>query len=143
MTQSHPHRARRGILAGSVILFLGVLNGVPAAQAAVNCVTSFGVTQTETTVTGTSANDTIACGGALPGKTINGGNGNDSITGTIFIDTINGEGGNDTITGTIGDDVVTGGLGDDTMTGSAGNDRLSGGAGNDTMTGSEGDDTLN
>ena len=125
MTQPHHHRARRGILAGSMILFFSVLNGVPAAQAAVNCVTSFGVTQTETTVTGTSANDTIACGGALPGKTINGGNGNDTITGTVFIDKINGEGGNDTITGTIGDDVVDGGLGDDTMTGSAGNDRLS------------------
>lgn len=120
MIQSQHHRSRRGILAGAVIMFLGVLDGLPAAQAAVNCVTSTGVTQTDTTVTGTPANDTIACGGALPGKTINGNAGNDTITGTMFVDAINGDAGNDTITGTPGNDVVNGGLGDDTMTGSAG-----------------------
>ena len=121
---------------------MGVLSGMTVANAAVKCVASSGVTQTETTVTGTSANDTIDCGGALPGKTVKGNGGNDTITGTVFVDSLNGGDGNDTITGAIANDILVGGNGNDTMTGSAGNDMLSGGIGDDTLTGSEGDDTL-
>lgn len=128
------------ILAGTVVLAMGLI-GPTVAQAAVDCVVSFGVTQTATTVTGTLSNDTIDCGGASPGKTIDGGVGLDSITGTVFVDTINGEVGNDTLTGGIGNDILNGGLGNDTVTGSAGDDNLNGGDGDDTMTGSEGNDT--
>ncbi len=136
------HRARKGLVVTAAVLLMGALSGATPAYAAVNCVTSFGVTQTDTTVTGTTANDTIDCGGALPGKTVNGSGGNDSITGTVYVDTLNGDSGNDTMTGAIGNDILNGGIGDDTLTGSAGDDLLNGGTGDDTLTGSEGIDTL-
>jgi hypothetical protein len=101
----------------------------------VPCVVSVGVTQTATTVTGTSADDTIDCTNASPGKTITGGDGNDTITGTAFDDRINGGNGNDTVTGGPGNDVIEGGNGNDTLTGSAGNDLVTDiGDGNDTIT---------
>jgi hypothetical protein len=99
------------------------------------CVVGPGVTQTATTVTGSSANDTIDCTNASPGKTITGGDGNDTITGTAFGDVINGGNGNDTVTGGPGDDAIEGGNGDDTLTGSAGNDVVTDtGDGEDTIT---------
>jgi Ca2+-binding RTX toxin-like protein len=106
LSHLHHHRLRRGTFAVTVIIAMGVLNGPTAAHAAVNCVVSTGVTQTDTTVTGTSGNDTIDCGGANPGKTINGNAGNDTITGTGFVDTINGDPGNDTLTGGVGNDAL-------------------------------------
>jgi hypothetical protein len=124
------------------IMGMSGLIGAPTAFAASNCVVGPGVTQTATTVTGTSENDTIDCTSADPGKTINGNGGNDTITGTVFNDTINGGAGNDTLTGDVGDDILTGDVGDDTLTGSDGNDNLSGGAGMDTLNGSAGNDTL-
>ena len=133
------HRTRRGILAGSLFLALGVLNGVTPAHAAVNCVGSIGVTQTATVVTGTSGNDTIDCGGANPGKTVNGNGGNDTITGTPFVDMINGGAGNDTITGSDGNDILIGGDGNDTITGGRSNDTATLGNGNDTFVWNPGD----
>jgi Ca2+-binding RTX toxin-like protein len=101
----------------------------------VPCVVSVGVTQTAGTVTGTAADDTIDCTNASPGKTINGFDGNDTITGTAFNDIIDGGNGNDTITGGPGDDVIEGGNGNDTLTGSAGDDVVTDvGDGNDTIT---------
>ncbi len=101
----------------------------------VDCVVSVGVTQTATTVTGTAADDTIDCTNASPGKTINGLDGNDTITGTAFDDTVSGGNGNDTITGGPGDDVIEGGNGNDTLTGSGGDDVVTDvGDGNDTIT---------
>ncbi|MEA2185384.1 MAG: hypothetical protein QOK16_395 [Solirubrobacteraceae bacterium] len=94
------------ILAGSAAIAIG-LNSAPVALAAVDCVVGLGVTQTATTVTGTSGNDTINCGGASPGKTIDGNGGLDTITGTLSVDTINGGDGNDTMTGGIGNDILT------------------------------------
>ncbi len=118
------HRIRRGILTGTVIMTMGVLNSATPAHAAVNCVASHGVTQTETTVTGTSGNDTIVGGGANPAKTVNGNGGNDIITGTVFVDTLNGEDGNDTLTGVAGDDTLNGGDGTDTCSGGTGTNTL-------------------
>ncbi len=66
------------------------------------------------------------------------------------IENINGGWGDDTLTGTadsnildggVGDDVVSGGAGDDSLAGGLGNDMLSGGAGNDVLFGSFGTDT--
>ena len=116
------------LVAGTMVM--GGFIGATSASAATNCVVGPGVTQTDTTVTGTPANDTIDCTSADPGKTINGGGGNDTITGTRFNDTINGGAGDDTITGSAGNDRLSGGLGMDTLSGSAGNDNLSG-PGND------------
>ena len=84
--------------------------------AAIDCVVSEGVTQTATTVTGTSGNDTIDCTNASGGKTITGGDGNDTITGTVFDDNIVGGEGNDTLTGGPGEDTIDGGPGENTIT---------------------------
>ena len=108
----------------------------------VPCVVGPGVVQTATTVTGTSADDTIDCTGASPGKWILGLDGNDTITGTAFNDAIIGGNGNDTLTGGPGIDYLAGGAGNDTVTGSAGDDTLLGGTGNDTLSGGVGNDTI-
>jgi Ca2+-binding RTX toxin-like protein len=144
MNHVHQHRIRSSLLAGTVVMAIGLVGAATAAQAAVPCVVGPGVTQTDTTVTGSPGNDTIDCGGTNPGKTINGNGGNDTITGTDFNDTINGGDGNDTITGGTGDDNLTGGLGIDTISGSAGNDTLAGYSNDgsqDSLDGGDGIDT--
>jgi hypothetical protein len=108
----------------------------------VPCVVSVGVLQTPTTVTGTSADDTIDCTNASPGKWILGLDGNDTITGTSFADTVIAGNGNDTVTGGPGIDYIEGNAGNDTLTGSAGDDTLLAGSGNDTLSGGVGNDTL-
>jgi Ca2+-binding RTX toxin-like protein len=67
---------------------------------------------------------------------VNGGSGNDTITGSKFADDLRGGGGNDTLTGGSGNDVLNGGGGDDTMTGGAGKDTFvyATGYGNDRVT---------
>ncbi|MBD2679991.1 SdiA-regulated domain-containing protein [Nostoc paludosum FACHB-159] len=57
--------------------------------------------------------------------------------------TVDGSNGEDTLTGTGGDDNLSGGNGKDTLFGNAGNDTLSGGNGVDVLWGKEGDDLLN
>ena len=116
-------------------------NCVPeAVEPYVPCVVSVGVTQNETTVTGTPGDDTIDCSAASPGKTIDGFGGNDTITGTQFDDVITGGEGNDTITGLGGNDTLDGNQGNDTISGGEGNDTITGSEGNDTLSGEGGDD---
>ncbi len=91
-------RVIRPLLVAAIMIPCG-FSSATAAYASSNCVVGPGVTQTATTVTGSSGNDTIDCTSADPGKTINGNGGNDTINGTNFDDTINGNDGNDTITG--------------------------------------------
>ncbi|WP_250645460.1 Ig-like domain-containing protein [Salidesulfovibrio onnuriiensis] len=70
------------------------------------------------------------------------GNAGDDVfytTGTGGI-SVNGHDGNDTLTGGAGDDAFVGGKGDDLLRGNAGNDRMDGGAGDDTLEGGRGDD---
>jgi Ca2+-binding RTX toxin-like protein len=76
--------------------------------------------------------------------TIDGGGGNDNLTGSPNADTITGGAGNDTIVGLGGIDVIDGGDDDDTITGGPGNETQLGGAGNDTFIWNPGDgsDTL-
>ena len=145
LTAHKAHQDRRDLIPAPA-------NGCPPNQAFpvvdpytgpfVPCVVSVGVLQTPTTVTGTSADDTIDCTNASPGKWILGLDGNDTITGTAFNDTIIGGNGNDTITGGPGVDYLEGNAGNDTLTGSAGNDTLLAGSGNDTLSGGVGNDTL-
>ncbi len=80
-----------------------------------------------------------------------GGEGNDSITGTssddVILggsgnDTLNGGDGNDYVRGITGDDVIDGGAGVDAVNGNEGNDTVSGGAGNDYVRGGQGNDAL-
>jgi hypothetical protein len=115
---------------------------VPYEGPIVLCVVGPGVLQTARTVTGTSADDTIDCTGAVPRKRILGLAGNDTITGSAFADTIIGREGNDTITGGPSLDYIQGNAGNDTLTGSGGDDTLIAGLGNDTISGGFGNDTL-
>jgi hypothetical protein len=76
-----------------------------------------------------------------------GGAGDDTITVTIPGNTriktvLNGGAGNDTITGGDGSDTILGGQGNDTLSGGQGNDTLRGGAGADSLAGGQGNDTL-
>jgi Ca2+-binding RTX toxin-like protein len=73
---------------------------------------------------------------------IDGGGGNDTLTGSDQNDTIIGGVGNDNLTGLFGDDSITGGEGVDTIFGNGGNDTLLGGDGRDTITGGDGDDFI-
>ncbi|MCA1672016.1 MAG: hypothetical protein LC799_07385, partial [Actinobacteria bacterium] len=66
----------------AAIVTMGGIAGASTASAAATCTIGPGVTQTSTTVTGSSGNDTIDCTNSDPGKTINGNGGNDTITGT-------------------------------------------------------------
>ena len=74
---------------------------------------------------------------------IEGGDDNDTLTGSAGPSMINGNMGNDSLIGSAAADTIMGGGGDDVMDGGAGGDMLSGQAGDDTMTGGLGDDTLN
>ncbi|MEY4173227.1 MAG: hypothetical protein RI900_392 [Actinomycetota bacterium] len=58
------------------------------------------------------------------------------------IERIDGGAGNDNLTGSLGDDVMTGGLGIDNVAGGVGNDTLSGGPGVDLITPGAGNDVL-
>ena len=74
------------------------------------------------------------------GLVLNGGSGNDNLTGSALADTISGGAGNDTLDGGSGDDMLFGEAGADTLKGGAGNDKLDGGAGEDKLTGGAGAD---
>ena len=78
----------------------------------------------------------------LPGVTLTGTSGQDSLTGSPGADTISAGAGADSLTGNAGWDVLNGGDGADQLFGGTGNDTLYGGAGADTMFGDEGADTL-
>ncbi|MCU0543465.1 MAG: peptidylprolyl isomerase [Oscillatoriaceae cyanobacterium Prado104] len=73
---------------------------------------------------------------------VQGGGGNDRITGSNINDAINGNLGNDTITGEAGDDFLRGGKDDDSISGGVGNDIVNGNQGNDVLTGDAGNDFL-
>ncbi len=71
-------------------------------------------------------------------NSIDGGAGNDSITGSVGADVIIGSAGLDTLNGSIGDDIIEGGADNDALNGATGNDvfrYLVGGFGADTITG--------
>jgi Ca2+-binding RTX toxin-like protein len=73
---------------------------------------------------------------------IDGGTGNDVITGNINGDQLYAGSGDDIAYGNGGDDEVYGGGGNDALTGNEGDDSLSGGYGNDTLLGGSGTNYL-
>ncbi len=75
-------------------------------------------------------------------STINGTNGDDSLTGTSGGDTIKGKKGDDTLIGDDGNDQLIGGQGDDSLDGGTGDDTLKGDNGDDTLLGGADDDDL-
>jgi Ca2+-binding RTX toxin-like protein len=82
--------------------------------------------------------------GPLPGASLFGGRGNDTLTGGSGRDLLLGEAGDDVIDGGAGSDLLLGGAGDDVLAGGAGDDQVLGGAGQDRMLWNRGDgsDTL-
>jgi len=76
------------------------------------------------------------------GATVEGGAGNDELTGTPGDDELSGGLGDDTLIGGAGDDTLVGGAGADALSGSAGVDNLSGETGNDSIDGGDGNDTI-
>ncbi len=105
-----------------------------------------GVSAALVIVNGDGGNDVINASTAIPGGIrlrMNGGDGSDSITGSLGNDTIDGGDGDDSLNGGTGNDTMIGGAGNDRLNGGAGNDRELGGDGNDTLLGSDGNDILN
>ena len=105
-----------------------------------------GVSAAVVIVNGEGGNDVINASTATLGSIrlrMNGGDGNDSITGSLGDDTIDGGDGDDSLNGGTGNDTLIGGAGNDRLNGGAGNDRELGGDGSDTLLGVDGNDTLN
>lgn len=82
-------------------------------------------------ITGGRQNDTLI--GAAGADLINGGDGDDLLL---------GDAGNDVLNGGRGDDVIDGGGDRDNLSGNDGNDSMRGGLANDTLRGGNGDDLL-
>lgn len=76
------------------------------------------------------------------GLELDGGPGNDELTGRNGADEIHGAAGDDTIVGGGGRDELEGGTGDDRLLGGKGRDTLEGGAGNDLLSGGGGADVF-
>jgi Ca2+-binding RTX toxin-like protein len=85
------------------------------------------------TIFGNGGNDHITGGNAYISSFGNAFGGSDSLDGGL---------GNDTITGLSGSDTIDGGAGNDALNGGSGGDRLYGGAGVNVLDGGEGDDTF-
>ena len=81
-------------------------------------------------------------GGATPGETITGTNGDDFLVGTIGDDTINALAGADNVFGLDGADIINGGSGFDNLDGGSGADTIDGGSEDDQLTGGDGNDVM-
>ena len=95
----------------------------------------------EDTITGSKYSDII--NGGDDNDSIDGGDGNDTIYGGNGEDIINGEDGNDVIYGGNGKDTIDGGKGNDKIYGDNGDDSIKGGEGNDIIYGGNGKDAIN
>ena len=99
---------------------------------------------TSVTVNGEGGNDNLAGGEYNARWTLDGGAGDDTLTGGLADNnTLLGGDGDDQINGRSGHgSTIHGGAGDDTIAGGGGNDKLYGEAGNDSLDGDNGDDLL-
>ncbi len=122
----------------------GTLSGTPTDD------TDLNLTITATDDSGDSASDSFILDVKEPtldisapwfGGTVDGGSGDDTLSGSWFGDTLNGNAGDDTLNGGFGRDVINGGEGDDALNGGWGRDTLTGGTGNDVLQGGIGSDT--
>jgi Ca2+-binding RTX toxin-like protein len=93
-------------------------------------------------VSGGDGIDTISASTLLVPVQIDGGAGNDTLTGGRVNDLLLGGEGNDRLTGGPGDDSILGGAGNDTVIAGIGNDFVRGGVGRDTLNGDGGNDVL-
>lgn len=102
-----------------------------------NAVTTGAITAGTVSAAGLTGTATLTMGAALVGGTTN------TVTGSANDDTLVGDA-NDTtnIDGGAGDDDITGGTDAETIQGGAGDDAIAGGGGADTINGGDGDDTI-
>ncbi|WP_076071793.1 pre-peptidase C-terminal domain-containing protein [Sphingomonas montana] len=124
-------------------------SGFVLADKSVQFATTLNISNSgQTTLYGTSLNDTITGSGAA--DTLYGYAGNDSVTGGTGADMIYGGAGDDTLFGNqdadqvfgeTGNDIIYGGQGSDTLNGGAGDDYLEGGLGDDRIIGGVGTNT--
>jgi Ca2+-binding RTX toxin-like protein len=97
----------------------------------------------QATVNGEGGNDDLEVGIELNvGFSLNGGPGDDTLSGTGAADIINGGDGNDSISGQGSGDAIEGGPGDDKLYGDTGDDVITGDAGDDMIDGADGSDTI-
>ncbi|MCT4577687.1 calcium-binding protein [Donghicola sp.] len=89
---------------------------------------------------GNGADNTMV--GDSTANSLNGGDGNDWISGYAESDLLLGDAGDDTLDGGTESDTLMGGDGDDLLNGDDGDDHLNGQAGNDTLNGGAGLDSL-
>lgn len=89
-----------------------------------------------------AADDANGTADSLPWSVDQGGDGDDTVTGTAAGDMLHGYAGDDLISGLGGDDDIRGGAGADLLSGNADDDMLHGGDGPDTLSGGEGADEL-
>ncbi|MEP4194788.1 MAG: sulfatase-like hydrolase/transferase [Aliishimia sp.] len=75
-------------------------------------------------------------------ENVEGGGGDDLLSGDAGANILNGQMGDDELRGKFGNDKLFGMQGDDVLAGDGGNDQLLGGQGNDTLGGGDGDDLL-
>ena len=101
-----------------------------------------GVVQLAYTVSDGSATVTQTAHLNVRPAEIEGGDGDDVLTGMAGVDVIDGAAGADVVLGLGGADVIVGGAGDDRLSGGDGDDLISGGAGDDLIFGGAGNDRL-
>ncbi len=77
-------------------------------------------------------------GGTPVAMIVKGGNGNDTLIGSVQADTLDGEAGDDTIQGGNGNDLLIGGFGRDSIVGGLGADTIKGGPAKDTINSQDG-----
>lgn len=109
----------------------------------INDLNNVGVTSV--IINGGNGNDVISGKGKLLGDVrlvVNGDDGDDRINGTNGAEELNGGLGNDLINGGDGADIINGNAGDDALDGGAGDDSLIGDLGADLISGGDGIDTL-
>ena len=103
------------------------------------------VSGTLVVVNGEDGDDTLSAAGVRIGDVrlrLDGGDGADTLTGSLDADTLWGGLGDDRVDGDRGDDTIVGGEGDDDLDGQDDDDLIIGNGGNDTIDGGEGDDSL-
>ncbi|HEX7811314.1 MAG TPA: Ig-like domain-containing protein, partial [Burkholderiales bacterium] len=90
-------------------------------------------------------NDTVTLNSLTIPAMVDGGDGNDTLSGASSSGSLwlIGGAGHDTLVGGSGNDLLDGGAGNDTLVGGPGNDVLLGGSGDDILSGGAGSDTLN
>lgn len=129
--------------AGDVIAISRLLNNIVVVSS-ISGIKTFAISSvTEIRVDTHGGNDIVATlSNVTKPMTIDGGAGNDVLTGGGGANTIRGGAGNDLLYGAEGADILFGGDGDDLLFGGQGRDFLIGGDGADTLLGNADDDIL-